>query len=110
MEIDEYYLQKIVDALVTCDMAAHEDEITETLAHKVDWNEGWEKSLSRISYNAVKAASMVSVRSILATLVEQDVISVNVECFHSPRLTVLHGGHSSQSPHERCPEQDPSET
>lgn len=97
MELDEMYLQQLVEALVMHDIQNREDEIVKELSKNVDWNDNVETTISRMSWNAAKTSACISVRAILSLLQSSGIISISEEWFHTPHLTVLR--------HENIPEE-----
>ncbi len=85
-------LSDIVEKIVVQELAANYEFISAGLAQDLDWDEGWEQTISRAMINAVKVSTRVSVQTILEIFASIGILKISEQDNMTPKLTVLQGG------------------
>ena len=95
--MDQEQLSQLVEKIVLASLADNEEFVANGLAKKLDWANGWERTISQAVMNAVKVSTKLSVQIMLQLLLETGLFNVSEEILQ-PQLTVIRGGANLESP------------
>lgn len=93
MGVEQVKLSEIIAEQVSKSLLDNQDAITQGLADGLDWNDGWENSVSKLSINTLRLATRLSVQMTMTMLAEMGILTFTSEAYR-PQLVVLEGGQS----------------
>lgn len=102
--MDHEKISQIVEDAVLSAFKENQEYITRTLAEGLDWEDGWEKTLSRAVFNAIHVSTRLSVQMTLSILYETGVLAPPESISAYPKLTIIRGGsdpEGPETPHEK---------
>lgn len=99
--MDKEQLSQLVEKIVWASFSENSELITNGLAKDLDWEDGWERTISQAVTNAVTVSARLSVQIILDLFLQTGLFKISEEVLH-PQLTLIHGGADSE-PHDQPP-------
>lgn len=96
--MDHEKISQIVEDAVLSAFRENQEYISKTLAEGLDWENGWEKTLSLAVFNAVHVSTRLSVQMALSILYETGVLAPPESISTHPKLTIIRGGSDSEAP------------
>jgi len=101
--MDHEKISQVVEDAVLSAFKENQEYVTRGLAEGLDWEDGWEKTLSLALFNAVHVSTRLSVQMTLTILYETGVLEPSENMETLPKLTVIRGGADPVKP-EKSPE------
>ncbi len=96
--MDHEKISQVVEDAVLSAFKENQEYVTQGLADGLNWEAGWEKTLSRALFNAVHVSTRLSVQMTLTILYETGVLSPPENISTNPKLTVIRGGADLEEP------------
>ncbi len=90
--MNQEQLSDIVEKIVMQELIKNQELITSGLARNLDWDDGWERTISQAVMNAVTVSTRISVQIILGIIASSGIFKISVQEETHPKLTVLQGG------------------
>lgn len=95
--MDQEQLNQLVEKIVLAKFHENEELVAKGLAKDLDWENGWERTISQAVANAVIVSTRLSVQTILDLLLGTGAFKVSEEILR-PQLTVIRGGADPEAP------------
>lgn len=92
--MEQKNLSELIADQVQKSIEDNQETIVQELAKGIDWDDGWEKTTSKMSFNALRMATRLSVQMTLTMLAELGILSFTPETF-KPNLILLDGGNQN---------------
>lgn len=97
--MDKEQLSQLVEKIVWASFSENSELVTTGLAKDLDWEDGWERTISKAATNAATVSARLSVQIILDLLLQTGIFKISEEIL-SPQLTLIHGGADSERPEQ----------
>jgi len=94
--MDQEQLSQLAEKIVLSTIADNEEFVTLGLSKSLDWDDGWEHTISRAVMNAVTVSTKLSIQIMLDLLLKTGLFKISEEALR-PQLTVIHGGGNPES-------------
>lgn len=101
--MDKEQLSQLVEKIVWASFSENSELVATGLAKDLDWEDGWERTISKVATNAVTVSARLSVQIILDILIQTGLFKISEEALQ-PKLTLIRGGADSE-PHDQPPQQ-----
>lgn len=94
--MDHEKISQMVEDAVLSAFRDNQEYVTRGLAEGLDWEDGWQKTISQAVFNAVHVSTRLSVQMTLTILYETGVLVPPENISTHPKLTVIRGGADSE--------------
>gem|GEM_PF-6319663 len=84
-ELTEFVHETVLNAL-----NQNQESTTKAIAEGLEWEDGWEKTTSRMVVNSLRFSVELSVQTVMALLAECDIINID-KTTQPPKLKVIRG-------------------
>lgn len=89
----------LVEEIVACKIAENQEMVTRGLSANLDWDDGWEQTVSRAVTNAVRVSTQLSIQITLDLLLQTGLFHLSPDAVQ-PDLVLLRGGKNPESSDE----------
>lgn len=100
--MEQEQLSQLVEKIVLAKFAENEEFVAKGLTKNLDWEDGWERTISQVATNAVTVSAKLSVQIVLDLLLSTGAFKISDEVLR-PQLTVIRGGADSETPESPDP-------
>lgn len=101
--MEQEQLNQLVEKIVLAALSENAELVTKGLAKNLDWEDGWERTISQAVTNAVTVSTRLSVQIVLGLFLKTGIFTISEET-PRPQLTVIRGGADPESPDSQHPQ------